>query len=86
MIVEEGEPGSAHSWVREETVAYEEAFKRELIEFSDCIRSGRAARTDGEDGLRDVRLAELIAAAHMATATPEFSAGDGRRAGAQVGR
>jgi predicted dehydrogenase len=64
LIVEGGEPGSSRSWRREEIVSYEEAFKRELIEFADCIFSGRDARTSGADGLRDIRLAEAIARAH----------------------
>ncbi|MDQ6816013.1 MAG: Gfo/Idh/MocA family oxidoreductase [Actinomycetota bacterium] len=68
LIVEGGDPGTAHSWVQEETVSYEEAFKRELIEFSECIRTGREPRTNAPDGLRDMRLAEAIAKAHMARA------------------
>ena len=28
------------------TASYEEAFKRELLEFDDCVRTGRAPRTD----------------------------------------
>jgi predicted dehydrogenase len=64
LVVEGGEPGSSRSWQREEIVSYEEAFKRELIEFSDCIVSGREARTSGADGVRDIRLAEAIARAH----------------------
>jgi predicted dehydrogenase len=66
LIVEEGEPGTAHSWTRDEVVSYEEAFKRELVEFSDCILTGRDARTNGEDGVRDIRLAEAITAEHLA--------------------
>jgi hypothetical protein len=46
-------------------VDYEEAFKLELIEFSECIRSGREPRTPGIDGLRDVALCEAIARAHV---------------------
>ncbi len=61
LIVEGGEPGTARSWQREEMVSYEEAFKRELVEFSDCIITGREPRTSGADGLRDIRLAETIA-------------------------
>jgi predicted dehydrogenase len=65
LIVEGGEPGTSRSWQREEIVSYEEAFKRELIELSDCIVTGREARTSGVDGLRDIRLAEAIARAHV---------------------
>jgi len=62
LVYEEGEPGGVASRRTEHVVSYEEAFKRELIEFSDCIASGREPRTSGEDGLRDIRLAESIAA------------------------
>ena len=55
------------SWQRDEVVSYEEAFKRELVEFADCIVSGREPRTPAADGLRDVRLAEAIARADAAT-------------------
>jgi predicted dehydrogenase len=68
LIVDGGDPGTAHSWTRDEVVSYEEAFKRELVEFSECITTGREPRTNGEDGLRDIRLAEAVAAAHMARA------------------
>ena len=61
LIVEGGEPGTAHSWRREEIVGYDEAFRRELVEFADCVSSGRDPRTSGADGLRDVRVAEAIA-------------------------
>jgi predicted dehydrogenase len=66
LIVAGGEPGTAHGWEREEIVSYEEAFKRELIEFSDRIVDGDEPRTSGADGLRDIRLAEAIARAHAA--------------------
>jgi predicted dehydrogenase len=80
LIVEGGDPGTAHSWTRDEVVSYEEAFKRELVEFSECIATGREPRTNGEDGLRDIRLAEAVAAAHMARAQPAAAPGsDGAR-------
>lgn len=66
LVIEGGEPDTARSWEREELVSYEEAFKRELVEFSECIRSGREPRTSGEDGLRDMRVAEAVARAHAA--------------------
>jgi predicted dehydrogenase len=65
LIVEGGEPGSTHSWEREEILSYDEAFKRELVEFADCIATGRPPRTSGEDGLGDLRLCEAIARAHF---------------------
>jgi predicted dehydrogenase len=66
LIAEGGEAGTAMSWERDEIVSYDEAFKRELVEFADCISSGRAPRTPPADGLRDVRLAEAIARADAA--------------------
>jgi predicted dehydrogenase len=66
LVVEGGEPGSARSWRTTETVSYEEAFKRELIEFHGCVVEGREPRTTGADGLRDVVLCEAIVASHEA--------------------
>ena len=68
LLVEGGEIGSAQSWEREELTSFDEAFKRELVEFSDCIRTGREPRTSGADGLRDMRLAEAIARSHRPAA------------------
>src|SRR4051794_28240537 len=66
LVYEEGEPGGVASQRREHVVSYEEAFKRELIEFHAAIAEGRAARTDGEDGLRDVALCRDIVLHHAA--------------------
>jgi predicted dehydrogenase len=57
---EGGEVGTTHSWRSVETVSYDEAFRRELVEWADAIRTGRLPRTHGEDGLRDVALAQAI--------------------------
>jgi predicted dehydrogenase len=65
LTVEGGEPGGTHSWSRLEVVSYEEAFKRELVEFHAAIRDQRAPRTDGIDGLHDVALCHSIARVHM---------------------
>ena len=65
LRVETGEPGSPHSFAAVETVSYEEAFKRELVELHDSIVTGRNPRTDGRDGLRDVALCQAIAESHM---------------------
>ena len=64
LVIEGGTPGSAQSWEREEVTSFDEAFKRELVEFSECIRTGREPRTSGADGLRDMRLAESLARSH----------------------
>jgi hypothetical protein len=61
-----------------EIVSYDEAFKRELVEFHAAIREQRAARTDGIDGLHDIALCQAIARVHMtgepALAPTEFAA------------
>jgi predicted dehydrogenase len=64
LLVEEGDVGTPHAWLREEVVSYDEAFRRELIEFSECIRSARQPVTSGSDGLRDLVLMESIGRAH----------------------
>jgi len=66
LLVEGGELDHARSWEREEIASFDEAFKRELVEFSECIRTGRTPRTSAADGLRDLRLAEAVARTHAA--------------------
>src|SRR3954447_22682948 len=66
LVVEDGEPGGVASRRTEHVVSYEEAFKRELIEFHAAIAEGREPRTSGEDGLRDVALCRSIVLAHAA--------------------
>jgi predicted dehydrogenase len=65
LVLEGGDVGSARSWQTVETVSYEEAFKRELVEFHEAVTAGRDPRTPGEDGLRDVALCQAIVRAHM---------------------
>jgi predicted dehydrogenase len=65
LTIEDGVAGTPHSWSSVETVSYEEAFKRELLELHAAIREDRAPRTDGSDGLHDVTLCHSIAQAHM---------------------
>ena len=65
LIVEGGEVGGTHSWVREEVLSYDEAFRRELDELADCIATGRTPRTSGYDGLADLRLCEAVARKHL---------------------
>jgi predicted dehydrogenase len=64
LVIEGGETGIAHSWDREELVSYDEAFKLELREFADCVRTGREPRTSGADGVADLRLCEAVARAN----------------------
>ena len=72
LRVEAGRRGSPHSWQTVETVSYEEAFKRELLEFHEAIVSGRSPRTDGIDGVRDVALCQALAHSHMRGAAVEL--------------
>ncbi|HEX8854177.1 MAG TPA: Gfo/Idh/MocA family oxidoreductase [Thermoleophilaceae bacterium] len=64
LTTEGGEPGTSHGWDRDEIVSYDEAFKRELVEFHEAMLEGRDARTSGVDGLRDLMLCEAIARVH----------------------
>lgn len=77
LIIEGGTPGTADSFKQEEIVSFEEAFKRELVEFADCIAAGRPPRTPGSDGLADLRLCEAIARAHRAGRPERLAAGVG---------
>jgi predicted dehydrogenase len=43
------------------TVSYEEAFKRELIEFSECVATGREPRTTAEGFRQDLEVLTAIA-------------------------
>jgi predicted dehydrogenase len=49
------------------TVSYEEAFKRELIEFDNCARTGRAPRTTGPGFRQDLDVLTAIARAFPAS-------------------
>lgn len=65
LIVEGGEPGTPSSWRTVQTVAYDEAFKRELREFHACVVEGREPRTPGSDGLRDIALCQSIVRSYL---------------------
>jgi predicted dehydrogenase len=52
------------------TVSYEEAFKRELLEFSDCVRSGRPPRTTAVGFRQDLEVLTEIARTFPAGDTP----------------
>lgn len=43
------------------TVSYEEAFKRELLEFADCVRTGRPPLTNGAGFRQDLEVLTAIA-------------------------
>jgi predicted dehydrogenase len=65
LVLEGGDAGSSRSWQTVETVSYEEAFKRELVEFHAACSEGRDPRTPGEDGLRDVALCQAVVRAFV---------------------
>ncbi len=65
LVLEGGVTATASAWRTVETVSYEEAFKRELLEFHACIREDREPRTTAEDGVRDVALCQAMVAAHQ---------------------
>jgi predicted dehydrogenase len=60
LLVEGMEDGAA--WEKSITVSYEEAFKRELQHFYDCIVEGRTPRTSGMVGRQDLVILQAMAA------------------------
>jgi len=52
------------------TVSYEEAFRRELVEFADCVRTGRTPRTDALGFRQDMELLTTIARSFPAQENP----------------
>jgi predicted dehydrogenase len=64
LVLEEGGVEPAGSRRVEELVSYDEAFRRELLEFHSSIVEGRAPLTNGDDALRDLALCRSIVEAH----------------------
>jgi predicted dehydrogenase len=62
LTIDEGEVGTTRSWSTTEIPAYEEGFKRVLIEFHDAVTGERELLTPGIEGLRDVALCEATVA------------------------
>ena len=60
----------SRAWRTAERVSYESAFKRELLEFYDCVTKNRAPRTTAEEAVRDVALCQAIIAAQAGVRTP----------------
>ena len=52
------------------TVSYEEAFKRELIEFADCVNSGNTPRTSARGFRQDLEVLTEIARSFPAESLP----------------
>jgi predicted dehydrogenase len=66
LVLEGGSTETSRAWRTTERVSYESAFKRELLEFYDCVTGNRAPRTTAEDAVRDVALCQAIIRAHTA--------------------
>lgn len=50
------------AWEKSIIVSYEEAFKRELLSFHECIVEGCTPLTSGIEGRRDLVVLQAIAA------------------------
>jgi predicted dehydrogenase len=64
LVLEEGGVEPAGTRRVEELVSYDEAFRKELLEFHSSIVEGHAPRTDGDDALRDIALSRSIVESH----------------------
>lgn len=60
LLVEGMEHGTA--WEKSITVSYEEAFKRELVHFHECVVEGGTPLTSGSEGRQDLVVLQAIAA------------------------
>jgi predicted dehydrogenase len=65
LAVETGIEGTSFSQRSVETVSFEEAFKRELIELHDAASDNREPRTNIIDGLHDVALCHSVIQSHL---------------------
>ena len=65
LVLEGGRGGTPDSWRTVETVSFEAAFKRELVEFHGCVLEGREPRTTASDATADVALCQAIIAGHQ---------------------
>lgn len=68
LTVEGGTPGGVDSYRTTHLGSYEEAFKRELVVFRDCIRANTQPPTTFADGLQDIALCESLVAHRTASA------------------
>ena len=66
LVLEGGSLEAPRAWRTAERVSYESAFKRELVEFYNCVTTDRAPRTTAEDAVRDVALCQAIIRQHLA--------------------
>ncbi len=65
LTFEDGSPGSPASSETVHIAGYDEAFKRELVEFQSAIVEGRDPRTTAEDAVRDLALCTAIVTSHV---------------------
>jgi predicted dehydrogenase len=65
LVLEGGAGDDLRSWRTVETISYEEAFKRELLEFYDCVTADREPRTTAADAVRDVAICQAMVGAHL---------------------
>ena len=66
LVLEGGSQESPRSWRTVETISFQSAFKRELLEFYACVTDNREPRTTAEDAVRDVALCQAIIRQHLA--------------------
>src|SRR5262245_32513537 len=78
LVLAGGEPGTPTSWQTTKTVSYDEAFKRELLEFHSCVVDDRGPRTPGTDALCDIALAQSIIRCRLEGRPIEFPTQDER--------
>jgi hypothetical protein len=60
IVLEGGSDASPYASVTTETVSFEEAFKRELLEFHACVTDDREPRTTVAEAVRDVAFCQAI--------------------------
>lgn len=68
------EQDATATWERELVVSYDEAFRRELLHFHDCVTRGEEPATTAGDARRDIVLAAAIVASAVAGAPVELPA------------
>jgi predicted dehydrogenase len=64
LVLEGGSQESSRSWRTVETLSFQSAFKRELLEFYACVTEDREPRTTAAEAVRDVALCQAIIAAN----------------------
>jgi predicted dehydrogenase len=66
LVLEGGSTETSRALHTTERVSFESAFKRELLEFYDCVTKNRDPRTTAEDAVRDVAFCQEIIASLLA--------------------